>query len=128
MTQDTEKKQKTKKALNLNQLKGLRPFVKGDPRINRNGRPRGTEELIARVKELFEEEIELPNGKGKIKRIDWLLLKIIHSQKLELPLKLMNMVYGLEKIDFKGNVVFRWIKEQYAKVEEAEKEQEGKNE
>ena len=36
---------------------GLIPFVKGDPRINRNGRPKNFDELRALVQEIGEEEL-----------------------------------------------------------------------
>lgn len=46
----------------------LRPFVKGDPRINRNGRPKSGETMADLIHQFFKEDIVVEAAKGKSKR------------------------------------------------------------
>lgn len=39
-----------------------KPFVKGDPRINRKGRPKGFDDLRDLARSLAEEKVRIPDG------------------------------------------------------------------
>jgi hypothetical protein len=44
------------------QLRGLKPFVKGDARINRHGRPQGFDLVRKLAQQISHEEVTLSNG------------------------------------------------------------------
>jgi len=60
------------------------PFVKGDPRINRNGRPKSFDELRALALKLLREDVD---GKAQVEII---LRKIL----VDNPTKLIEYGYG----------------------------------
>lgn len=46
-----------------NKNNNLKPFIKGDPRINRLGKKKGTVSIATIINELLDEEIEYTNQK-----------------------------------------------------------------
>ena len=77
----------------------LRPFVKGDPRINRKGRPKSFDQLRARAQEIAHENAseELSHGDAILR--DWATSKEARKQEL-----FMWYAYGKppEKIETTG--------------------------
>jgi hypothetical protein len=84
-------------------------FQKNDPRINRNGaKKEAAWEIIKCARKVLEEEID--TKRGKMKRIEKLFLELVESKKYESILKLISMVYGLDKLELTGDVLIKWVK------------------
>jgi len=99
MSEDTDKTAK-------NNIVG-KPFEKNDPRINRNGRPKGSGlNLTSLLKEKLE---EIPDGQKepyKTLFIKTLLKKALLEKDMQSMKLIMNYVDGLPKqsIDFQGEI------------------------
>jgi len=99
---------KTRK-INPNSLANLKPFAKDDPRINRNGgKSCAAWMVINAARKIFEEEID--TKRGKMKRIEKIFLELVESKKYESILKLISMIYGLDKLELTGDVLIKWVK------------------
>ncbi len=61
-----------------NPISGNRPFVKGDKRINRKGRPKNFDQLRALAQKIADEALLTPEG--KITRIE-ALLRVLTSSR-----------------------------------------------
>jgi hypothetical protein len=90
-TQDTESKQR--------RTRGLRPFVKGDGRINRRGRPRNFDALRELCQRICNEEVTLD---GEVMtRLEVLLRDWIRSKDPQKQIALVQYAYGkpVDKIE-----------------------------
>jgi hypothetical protein len=86
------------KILSRNKVKrntsGLIPFVKGDPRINRNGRPKDFDQLRALAKEIASEKI-----KGTtLTRIEAMLLSMVSSRSANDRRLFLEYAFGRVKL------------------------------
>ena len=66
----------------LENLKKGKPFVKGDPRINRAGRASNFDQLRALIQEIANEEID-DYKEGRITRLRKVILKLSENQLKE---------------------------------------------
>lgn len=112
MTGNTESKKPHSNTAKEKRLANLKPFVKGDPRINTKGRPSYADALRGYGEELLKEIIEV-KGLGKVPRGKALMLSLLTSAN---PQKVaLGLAYTLgkpkENIDLDGNVVFQWLKD-----------------
>ena len=105
MTEDTVAKQS-----NGNPIPNSKPFVKGDKRINRKGRPRNFDQLRALAQQIANDPLETPEG--KITRIEALLRVMSTSRNSKDRELFLAYAYGKPKdeIDLSGKteIVIRY--------------------
>ena len=73
--------------------KGLIPFVKGDPRINRNGRPSNSAELNNLLDEIFAEQVEDERGR-KVEKLRVMLNRMMISKNAASQIHLLDRRFG----------------------------------
>jgi hypothetical protein len=78
---------------NKSQTRGLKPFVKGDVRINRSGRPRGFDEMRKMALRIACEMVTLQNGR-RMSVIEALLRSWVCSKEPALQIKFMEIAFG----------------------------------
>ena len=78
---------------NKSQTRGLKPFVKGDVRINRTGRPRGFDEMRKVALRIACETVTLQNGR-RMSVIEALLRSWVCSKEPALQIKFVEIAYG----------------------------------
>ena len=78
---------------NKSQTRGLKPFVKGDVRINRTGRPRGFDEMRKVALRIAYETVTLQNGR-RMRVIEALLRSWVCSKEPALQIKFVEIAYG----------------------------------
>ena len=78
---------------NKSQTRGLKPFVKGDVRINRTGRPRGFDEMRRVALRIACETVTLRNGR-RMSVIEALLRSWVCSKEPALQIKFMEIAFG----------------------------------
>ena len=83
--------------------RGLKPFVPGDPRINRHGRPPGFDQIRKVALALSHEEVTLENGQ-KMSVIEAILRSWLRSKEPTLQIKFMEYAFGKvpDKLDTTG--------------------------
>ena len=69
----------------------LKPFVKGDPRINRNGRPKSFDQLRELFQQIASEEVENYDGK-KVTRAE--AIGMIMASDKRLMREFLEFAYG----------------------------------
>lgn len=79
-------------------------FTKGDPRINRNGRPKNFDELRSLAQEIAHEEITLPDGR-KLTKAAALLYKWFQSSEPSLQKAFMEYAYGKVPDKIEGEIL-----------------------
>ena len=75
------------------QPRGLKPFVKGDPRINRHGRPRGFDQVRKLAQAIAHEELTLSNGQ-KMSVVEAILRSWVVSKEPMLQIRFMEIAFG----------------------------------
>ena len=75
------------------QTRGLKPFVAGDPRINRAGRPKFFDQLRKLAITIACEQVTLSNGR-KISLIEAILRSWTRSKEPALQIKFVEIAYG----------------------------------
>jgi hypothetical protein len=85
------------------QTRGLKPFSKNDPRINRRGRPRGFDELRKLAQQIASEMVTHSSGR-KITLCEAILRSWARSEEPQLQRAFMECCYGRvpEKIEATG--------------------------
>ena len=78
---------------NRSQTPGLKPFVKGDVRINRTGRPRGFDEMRKLALRMACETVTLKNGRT-MSVIEAMLRSWVCSKEPALQIKFMEIAFG----------------------------------
>jgi len=78
---------------NKSQTRGLKPFVAGDPRINRAGRPKFFDQLRKLAIAIACEQVTLSNGR-KISLIEAILRSWARSKEPALQIKFVEIAYG----------------------------------
>jgi len=80
--------------------KQLKPFVKGDPRINRKGRPKSFDAIRALAQEIAHEPITVVNG-HKSTVVEQILRKWASSSNPQLQRAFIEIAFGKvpDKID-----------------------------
>jgi len=78
---------------NKSQTRGLKPFVKGDVRINRTGRPRGFDEMRKLALRMACETVTLRNGRT-MSVIEAMLRSWVCSKEPALQIKFMEIAFG----------------------------------
>lgn len=73
------------------QKANLRPFKKGDPRINRNGRPKSFDQLRELFQSIAQEEVENYDGK-KVTRAE--AIGMIMASDKKLMREFLEFAYG----------------------------------
>ena len=83
----------------------LKPFVKGDPRINRKGRPKSFDALRALAQMIAQEVIEGREG-SKMSRVELILRSWSTSGNPQLAGRFMEIAYGKvpEEMKVQGDV------------------------
>lgn len=79
-------------ANNPNVLDNLKPFVKGDPRINRKGRPKSFDELRTLAKQIAHEPVTA--GEKKFSVIEAIMRQWAQSRDPRLVQAFVNYAYG----------------------------------
>jgi hypothetical protein len=72
---------------------GLKPFVKGDSRINRHGRPRGFDQVRKLAQQISHEEVTLSNGQ-KISVAEAILRSWVRSKNPQLQKLFVEIAFG----------------------------------
>jgi hypothetical protein len=72
----------------------LKPFKKGDARINRKGRPKSFDELRALAKLIANEKIESKDGKTAMSRIELIMRQWAASGNDKLARAFVEYAYG----------------------------------
>ena len=83
--------------------KNLKPFAKGDPRINRNGRPKGFDEVRALAIEIANEKI---TKASKYTRLEKMLMDMSNSRNPADRKLFLAYAYGQPptKVELEGNI------------------------
>lgn len=77
--------------------RGGKPFTKDDPRINRNGRPKGSFSLVEMIKNKLQ---EIPEGKDKTYAeyfIEQMMKKTVVEGDVSMMKDMINRVDGMPK-------------------------------
>lgn len=72
-------------------------FVKGDPRINRDGRPKHFDELRKLAQRIADEKIVSKDGTTAVSRIELMLKQMSMSGDARLILEFIKIAYGEER-------------------------------
>jgi hypothetical protein len=75
------------------QPRGLKPFVKGDSRINRHGRPAGFDQVRKLAQQISHEEVTLSNGQ-KMSVVEAILRSWLRSKEPMLQIRFMEIAFG----------------------------------
>jgi hypothetical protein len=75
------------------QPRGLKPFVKGDLRINRHGRPRGFDQVRKLAQQISHEEVTLSNSQ-KISVAEAILRSWARSKEPALQRTFVEIAFG----------------------------------
>jgi len=78
----------------LANTQNLKPFQKGDPRINRRGRPRKSDLIAQLAKSLLEEPIEIGRENQTITRLESILREWLDSGNFQKKLAVIQYAYG----------------------------------
>lgn len=77
-----------------NPVPNSKPFTKGDPRINRKGRPKDFQALRELAKFIADEPITSGDGKVKMTRIELILREMSISKDPRQRLAFVEIAYG----------------------------------
>lgn len=72
----------------------LKPFQKGDPRINRRGRPRKSDLIAQLARSLLEEPVEIGQESQTITRLEAILREWLDSGNFQKKLAVIQYAYG----------------------------------
>jgi len=78
----------------LANTQNLKPFQKGDPRINRLGRPRKSDLIAELAKSLLEEPVETGHESQTITRLESILREWLESGSFQKKLAVIQYAYG----------------------------------
>jgi len=78
----------------LANAQNLKPFTKGDPRINRRGRPPKSDLIAQLAQSLLEEPIEFGSEHQTITRLEAILREWLDSGNFQKKLAVIQYAYG----------------------------------
>ncbi len=78
-------------------IENLRPFVKGDVRINRKGRPKNFDALRSLAKMIANEKVQTKDGLTAMSRVELILRQWATSGIWQLQKQFMEVAYGKVK-------------------------------
>ena len=100
------------------QARGLKPFVKGDARINRHGRPRGFDLARKLAQQIAHEEVTLSNGQ-KMSVVEAILRSWVLSKEPALQRAFVEIAFGkvpdtpaVNPLENKTTLILHWPHEQ----------------
>jgi hypothetical protein len=89
-----------------NLIPNAKPFTKGDPRINRKGRPKSFDALRDLAKQIASEPITSADGRVKMTRVELILREMSISKDPRQRIGFLEIAYGKvpTPIDIEANV------------------------